>query len=564
MKKILVFTLLFILVIQFTAFAGSYKVTIKRELGESGETVQKVIAEGTLSEEEFNAGDQITVRILPSSKNVNSAVLSDYYVIGQTNIKEDGSWYFEKRLPSNTGDTFVYLVSDKVKFDNIPLKIPAVSAIDDLVSKLNLGTITNEEVVGSIAQDNENLLFDVAVFNSLTNKTTVIDNMKLKLSNAFNAENIYEEFDRFTLLEALKAGNVDGKTILDNYERVLKLKDRKEYQLFKTLSETGKEKVYSLVNNNTYEDYNKIYEKYFESVILTSVKEVVSYVNIFDILDDYKTELNIISYVDTLNSSEVIKDTVLLYIMNNKNNINSLSDLVSYIDYGILNHVAIRQSYQQPAPPPVVGGGGGGDTYKTDETLQPDNYINTDVDVKYGFSDISGYSWAEKAILNLYNNGIIKGKETDKFYPQDFVTRAEFVKMITMSMGIYDENVENVFSDTLGHWSEKYVASAFKNGYVNGISDVSFAPDNNITRQDAVVILYRILNIIAKADKVEDLTGYVFSDDNLVADYARGSVIMMNAYGIVNGYEDNTFKPLNNLTRAEAAVVVDKFLNYIQ
>lgn len=564
MKKILVFTLLFILVIQFTAFAGSYKVTIKRELGESGETVQKVIAEGTLSEEEFNAGDQITVRILPSSKNVNSAVLSDYYVIGQTNIKEDGSWYFEKRLPSNTGDTFVYLVSDKVKFDNIPLKIPAVSAIDDLVSKLNLGTITNEEVVGSIAQDNENLLFDVAIFNSLTNKTTVIDNMKLKLSNAFNAENIYEEFDRFTLLEALKAGNVDGKTILDNYERVLKLKDRKEYQLFKTLSETGKEKVYSLVNNNTYEDYNKIYEKYFESVILTSVKEVVSYVNIFDILDDYKTELNIISYVDTLNSSEVIKDTVLLYIMNNKNNINSLSDLVSYIDYGILNHVAIRQSYQQPAPPPVVGGGGGGDTYKTDETLQPDNYINTDVDVKYGFSDISGYSWAEKAILNLYNNGIIKGKETDKFYPQDFVTRAEFVKMITMSMGIYDENVENVFSDTLGHWSEKYVASAFKNGYVNGISDVSFAPDNNITRQDAVVILYRILNIIAKADKVEDLTGYVFSDDNLVADYARGSVIMMNAYGIVNGYEDNTFKPLNNLTRAEAAVVVDKFLNYIQ
>ncbi len=564
MKKILVFTLLFILVIQFTAFAGSYKVTIKRELGESGETVQKVIAEGTLSEEEFNVGDQITVRILPSSKNVNSATVSDYYIIGQTAVKEDGSWYFEKRLPSNTGDTFVYLVSDKVKFDNIPLKIPAVSAIDDLVSKLNLGTITNEEVVGSIAQDNENLLFDVAIFNSLTNKTTVIDNMKLKLSNAFNAENIYEEFDRFTLLEALKAGNVDGKTILDNYERVLKLKDRKEYQLFKTLSETGKEKVYSLVNKNTYEGYDKIYDKYFESVILTSVKEVVSYVNIFDILDDYKTELNIISYVDTLNSSEVIKDTVLLYIMNNKNNINSLSDLVSYIDYGILNYVAIRQSYQQPAPPPAGGGGGGGDTYKTDETLQPDNYINTDVDVKYGFSDISGYSWAEKAILNLYNNGIIKGKETDKFYPQDFVTRAEFVKMITMSMGIYDENVENVFSDTLGHWSEKYVASAFKNGYVNGISDVSFAPDNNITRQDAVVILYRILNIIAKADKVEDLTGYVFSDDNLVADYARGSVIMMNAYGIVNGYEDNTFKPLNNLTRAEAAVVVDKFLNYIQ
>ncbi len=563
MKKIILFTLLFALLIQTVAFAAAPKVTIKRELGNNGEAVQKVIAEGTLSEGEFSAGDQITVRVLPSNKNINTAAVTDYYIIGQTAVAEDGSYYFEKLLPSQTGDTLVTVVSDKVNYNNIPLNIPDLSAIDALISALNSGTITSEEVVTAINTNNANLLFDIAIFNQLLNKVTVIDKMKAKLTNTFNVENIYEEFDRYTLLEALKQESIDAKTILNNYERVLKLKDRKEYALFKALSETGKTTVYGLVDNKPYDDYDKIYEKYFESVILTSIKSVVSHTNIFDILDDYKTELNMVSYVNTLNSSDVIKDTVLTYIMHNKANINSLQDLDSYISYGIDNYEEIRASLQQNPPSGGGGGGGGGGaSYTTDIILEPDNKVETDVGVKLGFSDISEHSWAKEAITNLYNKGVISGKQADKYCPDDFVTRAEYIKMIAMGMGIYDDNIQNAFSDTEGHWASKHIASAVRSGYINGVSATQFAPDSNITRQDAVVILYRILVLLYKAPKIDDLTESIFNDENLMADYARSGIVMMNAYGIINGYEDNTFKPLNNLTRAEAAVVIDKFFNF--
>lgn len=563
MKKFTLFTLLFALSAQIVAFAAAPKVTIIRELGSSGETVQKVIAEGILEEGEYTVGDQLTVRVLPSDKNINNAGVGDYYVIGQTTVEEDGSYYFEKRLPSKTGDTKVFLNTDKAEYKDIYLSIPDVVAIDELVSGLNLGTITSADVVELIGTDNENLLFDTTVFDYLTNKTAVIDKMKEKLADNFNIENIYNEFDRYTLLEALQTGIVDGKTILDNYERVLKLKDRKEYGLFKNLSSNGKTAVYGLVNNNTYEDYNDVYEKYFESVILTAIKEVVSYMNIFDILDEYKNELNMVSDVNILASSEIIKDTVLKYVMNNKWNIKTIADLDSYIDYGIKNYVTIRETLQQPASSGGGGGGGGGSSYKTDEILTPDNNNQSDVAVKLGFSDIANHDWAKDAIMNLYNKGVVTGKKTDLYYPDDYVTRAEFVKMITAGMGIYDESAENAFEDMNGHWASKYVASAVKNAFVSGVSKERFSPDSKITRQDAVVMLYRILVLLFKASKVEDLTNSIFEDEELVADYARGGVIMMNAYGIVNGYNDNTFKPLNNLTRAEAAVVIYRFLNLL-
>lgn len=561
MKKIILFTLLFALLIQTVAFAGAPKITIKRVLGENGETVQKVIVEGTIPQGEYSNGDQVTIRVLPSDKNNNNAGVDDYYVIGQTVVNEDGSYYFEKILPSKTGDTFVDVVSDKVEYNNNPLNIPDVTAISELIAKLNAGTISSQEVVNTIGTNNDNLLFDTAIFNSLYDKSVVIDNMKAKLGNNFNAENIYEEFDRYTLLNALREGNHDGKTILDNYERVLKLKERKEYELFKNMSDADKLTVYGLINNNTYTDYDKIQEKFFESVILTSVKEVESYINIYDILDEYKTELNMVSYVNSLSSSEVIKSTVLIYVINNKANINSLADLSSYIDFGIKNYVTLREDWQQSAPSGGGGGGGGGSSYKTDEKLEPGNNSQSDASVKLGFSDIDKHPWAKESIMNLYNNGIINGKESDKYYPDDYVTRAEFIKMVTVGMDVYDDNIKNAFSDTEGHWASKYIASAVKNGYINGVSENEFAPNSNITRQDAVVILYRILVITFNAPKIDDLTNSVFADEELISDYARGGVIMMNAYGIINGYEDNTFKPKNNLTRAEAAVIINKFMN---
>lgn len=95
-------------------------------------------------------------------------------------------------------------------------------------------------------------------------------------------------------------------------------------------------------------------------------------------------------------------------------------------------------------------------------------------------------------------------------------------------------------------------------GYINGYPDGSVKPDGNITREETAAILYRIKN---KAyDEPFTVTGEVFPD----VDSARWSALnveYMTADGVINGYPDGEFKPTKNLTRAEFAALIRRFID---
>ena len=169
------------------------------------------------------------------------------------------------------------------------------------------------------------------------------------------------------------------------------------------------------------------------------------------------------------------------------------------------------------------------------------------------FSDVNGH-WAEESIKRLSVQGLVNGFEDGTFHPDDTVTRAQFVKMIIGAIGSSIADSEQIFSDVSADaWYAPYVTSAYKLGITSG-DGVNFYPDNNISRQEMAVMTVRAFDI-------ENGNDIKFIDSDSIADWAVEAVKAISNAGVMGGYEDNSFRPEDNTTRAQAAVVIDRIIN---
>ncbi len=208
------------------------------------------------------------------------------------------------------------------------------------------------------------------------------------------------------------------------------------------------------------------------------------------------------------------------------------------------------------------GGGGGGSAggiYTGADALQPVQSEKTappvplteDELTQGHFGDVPNDHWAFDYIEKLTERKIISGVSDDTFEPERAITREEFVKLIVTAFGYNLKpdaaNFEDVASD---EWFADYVSTAYSEGIVSGVTDTLFGVGENITRQDMMVIIARVLE---KADV--DFMGVEpeFTDIEDAADYARDAVTKLSKIGIISGDEDNRLLPGENATRAEAA-----------
>lgn len=168
---------------------------------------------------------------------------------------------------------------------------------------------------------------------------------------------------------------------------------------------------------------------------------------------------------------------------------------------------------------------------------------------KTTFSDIAGVSWAHEAINYLAERGIINGKADGVFAPNDNLTRAEAVKLIVTAFNISTDNEENVFNDIeKKDWYHSYVLAAYHNGLVNGVEESTFAPNAPVSRQDLAVMLFRLMS-----EDIAQEQAINFADSGEIADYAVNAVTAMVNKGIINGTDGNRFAPNEKATRAQAA-----------
>lgn len=178
---------------------------------------------------------------------------------------------------------------------------------------------------------------------------------------------------------------------------------------------------------------------------------------------------------------------------------------------------------------------------------------NTNEVITETFCDLNTVSWAKEAICYLADKNVLNGRENGLFYPDDLVTREEFVKMITLALHILDDSAETGFTDVeCGRWSYPYIASGVAAAIINGVSEQKFAPEAFITRQDMAVIVFRA----AQCMKLELSGTAAFSDENEISDYAKNAVSHLAGTGIVNGVGNGLFAPKDAVTRAQAAKII--------
>ena len=171
-------------------------------------------------------------------------------------------------------------------------------------------------------------------------------------------------------------------------------------------------------------------------------------------------------------------------------------------------------------------------------------------------SDIGGH-WAQGTIIQWTTNGYISGYPDGTFKPDNSITRAEFVVMVNKAMG-YNKRGNAYFSDvSAAHWAYAEIMKGVEAGYITGNGDGTFRPDAPVTRQEAAVMISKILGLdqdYASAAK--------YVDYRYIPSWAAGYVGAVSKAGIMTGYPDGDFKSDRVLTRAESVVSLDKTKNY--
>ena len=180
----------------------------------------------------------------------------------------------------------------------------------------------------------------------------------------------------------------------------------------------------------------------------------------------------------------------------------------------------------------------------------------------FSFVDVPEGSWYHDAVYYLYDAEIIDGVTDTQFAPNGKLNRATLATMIYRLSGEKFSGTIGSFEDVkAGAWYAEAVEWAASTGVVNGITDTLFAPENNITREQAVTMLFRFAQYKGlDTSKRADISTYTDGDE--ISSYAKDAMLWAVATGIIEGRADDVLAPADGASRAEAAVVITRFMKY--
>lgn len=303
-------------------------------------------------------------------------------------------------------------------------------------------------------------------------------------------------------------------------------------------------------------DKNSIGIGDFDTLVRNSIIEYT--VKVSGSVDDVEKLLTEMSdYIGIKNVSSISDE--LIRKIRKESNVVTVADIGKYIN-----------SYKPDENgKSYTGGGSGGSSRvpspssRVDTTIATDKNSKAEDNKKDIFSDIDNYEWARESIEELYKTGVVNGKGNNEFRPQDNVTREEFVKMILgaakIDLDFKDNTPPSDVKET--DWFYKYIMCAYEAGIINGISENEFGTGLYITRQDIAKIMYETIKLCGYEITEQ---GNDFSDENAIADYSKEAVNKLRLAGIINGYENNEFRPNDFANRAEAAKMIYGLSNYLK
>jgi len=309
--------------------------------------------------------------------------------------------------------------------------------------------------------------------------------------------------------------------------------------------------ITSYLNNEEYMNAEEVLVKYEAANILYKINNSVAD-RIEENLEKYADKLKIEDadeYKEYMEQKNKSKTNLEITEILSKNPSEDSDDILKALED------AVKKTNNTRKPSSTGGGGGGGSskvngyvsTVPSAPTQSTDEKENKDK-----FADINEAEWAKEAVYALADAGIVNGDENSNFRPYDPVKREEFVKMIVLATDLYDEKAMCAFKDVPEkEWYYTYVASAWENEIISGLSQTKFGTGSKLTRQDMSVICARAKG---KLEPVRE--DNIFADNDEIADYAKEAVSRLYTAGAINGMGENMFVPLGQATRAQCAQLI--------
>ena len=498
-------------------------------------------------------GEEITIDVYYPDKTYTdllNADIGDYTKIllrrDQTTVGERGKYEFKfkvgniptgeytVRISKTNAKTADDVVVEKLVYSNPNDYKTAVEALNKAASVIELKNIIDTYSMAlGIDLSNETDLDAVLtiMLNSVKAEKLKSDDVK-SVQNCFNLSKLVAE------LNSSKTENINNKiTVLDLSKCGLDGYYTKSY-----VNEDVQKNLTSRVSGKNFDSIPKLYKSLCEQFVLAVVEKSGSNSAIKEVIDGFSEEIGAsVSGFSERNLSEL-----------SGQNYNDYSALKSAID-----NIKSSNSGSSSSSGGNRGGGSGGSIggTKTYPTVVPDT-DNKDIELNYYvFDDLDSVEWAREPICKLAEMGVLRGKEYRLFYPNDNITREEFVKMLTVAYNFTSENTAVKFTDVNNSdWFMPYVAAALENGIVNGVSDDMFGTGQNIMRQDLAVMAYNAALKNGVEFNTEDVQK--FSDDDKISGYAKTAVYALKSQDIVNGIDGKNFAPQDTATRAEAAKIL--------
>ncbi len=180
------------------------------------------------------------------------------------------------------------------------------------------------------------------------------------------------------------------------------------------------------------------------------------------------------------------------------------------------------------------------------------------------FSDLTNH-WAKEAVNNMGSRLVVNGVGNNSFEPDRDITRAEFATIVVKALGLGQGTGSGRFSDVkTSDWFCGYIETASAHKLILGFEDGTFRPDERITREQAMAITARAMELTClkaslESGKISSLLS-AYTDSTSISDYAKASVAKCVDTGIVNGNTSTTIAPQSNISRAETAVIMERLL----
>ncbi len=452
------------------------------------------------------------------------------------------------------GDAFpvgCYLISVEGKDDSYSRFF--VKADKTTVETVGSQFSTTDNAQLLISNNISNLGFDTALFNQYGEDITE----QLKANCNFETVNASNFTDLYLVSEgtvALKKDLITAEELICYYSGIL---DADIALSYNSLPEDVKTNFGNVLKQQDFSD--KSFAKvYADAEILSKVNvlkenakdELIAYLTSEGVeLTDYN---NLLPYYKGLLFGELTQTEYT-----------DIDILKKAFNDGIAKQKKAYESNKDDSSGGSGGGGGGGGSFGVSEDTEekddsPSDTDNKPQDSKSAFYDINDH-WAKASIEEMVARGIINGYEDGSFKPNNSVTRAEFVKILSGLLSLPASTGEGFNDVTMDQWYAPFVYAAVSEGIVNGVTENSFAPNSSISRQDAAVILHRVLS----KKGVEFSEAEAFSDEGSIAGYAKDAVMELAGGEILQG-SDGKFRPTDTLSRAEAVTMLKRILIYVK